>query len=259
MEIQKAFKLIVKGKPINFKDRVGERHVNNQGLGFEIIEYFNALNSTVKFDDGLVLYNTNYSRIKSKSVANPYHKSVYEVGYVGIGRYFTTIHSDIYRRWVNILRRCYSEKEQIKNKSYRGVTVCEEWKCFQNFAKWYEENFNPKSMQDWHIDKDILIKGSKSYSPEICCLVPQEINNLLILKDSKICVGVVKVKDKFRSTININGNQKHLGYFYTVEEAFQAYKIAKERHIKEVAEEWKDRISIRVYQALINYKVEITD
>ena len=43
------------------------------------------------------------------------------------------------------------------------------------------------------------------------------------------------------------------------EEAFLAYKQAKELHIKEVANKWKDQIDPRVYEALMNYTVEITD
>jgi hypothetical protein len=50
-----------------------------------------------------------------------------------------------------------------------------------------------------------------------------------------------------------------LGYYKTSEEAFNAYKKAKEAYIKEVAEEWRDSIDSRVYEALTNWVVEITD
>jgi oligoribonuclease (3'-5' exoribonuclease) len=42
-------------------------------------------------------------------------------------------------------------------------------------------------------------------------------------------------------------------------EAFLAYKHAKEAYIKELANKWKDQIDPRVYDALMNYQVEITD
>ena len=35
--------------------------------------------------------------------------------------------------------------------------------------------------------------------------------------------------------------------------------MAKERYIKEVADKWKGIIDDKVYNALYNYKVEITD
>lgn len=50
-----------------------------------------------------------------------------------------------------------------------------------------------------------------------------------------------------------------LGYFRTPEEAFQSYKIAKEEWIKEVANKWRDKLDVKVYEALCNYKIEIDD
>ena len=70
---------------------------------------------------------------------------------------------------------------------------------------------------------------------------------------------MVSVGKKFRSVISIKGVQKHLGYFKTYQEAFQAYKIAKELHIKQLAEKYKQCLKIEVYKSLINYQVEITD
>ena len=49
------------------------------------------------------------------------------------------------------------------------------------------------------------------------------------------------------------------GCFSDEIEAFKAYKTAKELHIKELAEKWKDQIDERAYNALMDYKVEITD
>ena len=51
----------------------------------------------------------------------------------------------------------------------------------------------------------------------------------------------------------------HLGYFSKPDEAFNAYKEAKEVYIKSLAEKWKDKIDPRVYEALMKYRVEITD
>jgi hypothetical protein len=57
----------------------------------------------------------------------------------------------------------------------------------------------------------------------------------------------------------IFSTQKFIGLYSTPEEAFQAYKTAKESNIKETAEKWKVKIEPRVYKALISYQVEITD
>ena len=51
----------------------------------------------------------------------------------------------------------------------------------------------------------------------------------------------------------------HLGFFDTIEEAFNTYKIEKEKYIKQIADEYKNRIPKKLYKAMYNYKVEITD
>lgn len=49
------------------------------------------------------------------------------------------------------------------------------------------------------------------------------------------------------------------GKFITVDQAFNCYKLNKELEFKRVADKWKDQIDPRVYEAMYNYKVEITD
>jgi hypothetical protein len=116
-------------------------------------------------------------------------------------------------------------------------------------------------MQGWHLDKDILVKGSKVYSPETCCFVPPDINYMFVRNsgDRKYPIGVTYKENAFRATLNKRDKSHHIGRFKTPEEAFQAYKTAKEKYIKEIADEWKDKISDSMYSFLINYQVEITD
>jgi hypothetical protein len=118
------------------------------------------------------------------------------------------------------------------------------------------------------LDKDILFKGNKIYSPETCCFVPNEINVLLCKNDSKrgkMPIGVYerKMVNGYKYVAYVNNTKKHfhLGTFDTPKEAFQAYKSAKEAYIKEMATQYyKDgKITERVYDALMKYEVEITD
>ena len=64
---------------------------------------------------------------------------------------------------------------------------------------------------------------------------------------------------KYEAYYNERRKRKYLGLHNTPEEAFQAYKAAKEAYIKEVAEKWKDKIDDKVYQSLLQWKIEITD
>jgi hypothetical protein len=53
--------------------------------------------------------------------------------------------------------------------------------------------------------------------------------------------------------------QIHIGVYTTIKEAFESYKRYKENHIKEMADYFKNQIPIKLYNAMYNYKVEITD
>lgn len=66
-------------------------------------------------------------------------------------------------------------------------------------------------------------------------------------------------KSCWTARINKFGKEKHLGSFPTQESAFEAYKQAKESYVKEVAEKWKGKIDDKAYQALLQWKIEITD
>ena len=148
-----------------------------------------------------------------------------------------------YNTWRKILERGYDKKFKDKYPTYKDVTVCEEWHNFQVFAKWCEENYNPNFMEGWAIDKDIIIKGNKIYSPETCAFVPAEVNNIVLKSKSirgDLPIGVSKIDKFFKAAIKKGErNSIHLGMYNTPE--------------------WKDKINPKVYEALYNYQVEITD
>ena len=94
--------------------------------------------------------------------------------------------------------------------------------------------------------------------------MPQEINNLIQNNSNRrgsLPIGVRKKGNKFEVFLSINRNMTYIGTFNTIEEAFAAYKQAKEKHVKEVAQKYFDegKITKRVYDALMRYEVEITD
>ena len=57
----------------------------------------------------------------------------------------------------------------------------------------------------------------------------------------------------------MNKKQNFLGHYNTPEEAFQAYKQFKENYIKQVADEYKELIPEKLYNAMYEYEVEIED
>ena len=248
-------------KEINRINREGLTFTSAQGQNFTIIEYIDCNNCTIKFEDGTVLKNTIYKNLKKGSITNPYYKKICGVGFIGEGKYKSKQSEKstlYYTTWINMIKRCYDEKYHKKQPTYKDVIVCEEWHNFQNFAKWFEENY----VEGFHLDKDILVKNNKIYSPETCCFIPREINNLFLLRKQergKYPIGVKKNFNKYEVVVSKYKKQYYIGLFETPEEAFQVYKEVKEKYIKELAEKWKELIPSIVYQALYNYKVEIVD
>lgn len=238
------------------ESRVGEVFENKRGEKAEIIEYTSSRKAIIKFEDGTIRSNIRYGDLKRGNFGNKNIPHYYSVGYSGYGCFNVGKDKLACDKWVRMLDRCYN------NQNYKDVTVCEEWHNFQNFAQWFYENYDPEHMKGWHLDKDILVKGNKIYSPETCCFVPVEINNLFTnMKNSSnnLPIGVLSKHGTFQAGMRKRGRTFHIGTFNTLQEAFKAYKLEKEKFVKEVADEWRGLISAKVYEALYNYKIEITD
>jgi hypothetical protein len=246
-------------------DRTSEVSLNKRGFEMIVEEYNGSGDMLVRFSESGNLVKTTYQSFKNGSVKNVYDKNIYGVGYFGEGEYKGRINgklSKVYNTWVQMIHRCYSEYLQKKQPAYIGCSVAEEWHNFQNFAKWYDENYYEIEVEMMCLDKDILVKGNKHYSPETCIFVPKAINNLFIRRSVKtLPIGVSKFRDKYQAYCHnpIDSKLQYLGVFDISEEAFNAYKSYKEQIIKEVAESYKSRIPVTLYDALTNYKVEITD
>ena len=170
--------------------------------------------------------------------------------------------SESYLRWHDMINRCYNDKFHERNPQYKGCTVCEEWLNYSNFKVWYDRNKIKGMSLD--LDKDILFKGNKEYSPATVVFVPHEINTLFVnckknRGDYPVGVHFDEKENKYRAGMSFMGERIRLGRFDSVESAFVRYKEYKEDFIKDIAEQYKDEIPDKVYQAMMNWVVEITD
>jgi hypothetical protein len=260
--------MIMGAKHVNLaKERIGITSKNKFGTEMELFEYINANDIWVKFENGETTHTTWDCFVRGE-VKNVFDKSVFGVGYIGEGIYkpnVDKIKTNEYQIWISMLSRCYDEEFKEKFPTYKNTKVVTKWHNFQNFAKWYSENYYEIEGERMNLDKDILFKGNKIYSPKTCVFVPQRINILFVKNDSirgELPIGVYfeKQTNKYRANCKIgNGKAKNLGRYNTPEEAFQVYKIFKEKYIKQVAEEYKSKIPEILYNALLNYVVEIID
>ena len=170
--------------------------------------------------------------------------------------------SESYLKWHDMINRCYNAKFHERQPQYRGCTVCEEWLNYSNFKVWYDQNKIAGMPLD--LDKDILFKGNKVYSPETCCFVPHAINTLFLngkknRGDLPLGVHFDKSKCKYRAEMSFMGEQIKLGWFDTAEAAFARYKKYKEDFIRDIAEQYKDILQHKAYEAMMNWKIEIDD
>ena len=135
-----------------------------------------------------------------------------------------------YSRWNSMLKRCYSKKYHCDRSTYIDCSVCDEWLTFSNFKKWM-------GLHDWkgkHLDKDILVKGNKVYSPEFCLFVDHAVNNFTTdhgsaRGDCMIGVHIHKQSGKFVAQCCNPFNKKGecLGYFDAELDAHLAWKNRK--------------------------------
>ena len=248
------------------KDCIGKICKSKSSGDFKILKYNNNRNVEVQFLKTGYEATVELVQVKRGSIKDPYSPSVCGVGILGT-KYPSTIngvHTKEYTLWCNMLVRCYSDSSKKRRPTYEGCEVGDNFKNYEYFYEWCHKQIG-FSNQDWHLDKDLLVKGNKVYSETTCVFLSNEINSLLnkrVASRGEYLIGVSWDKRgmAFMARANKNtGKSEYLGLFTTESEAFNAYKTAKEVFIKEQASKWKSQIDPRAYEALMKYTVEITD
>lgn len=223
----------------------------------KIIRYGGWEDIDVQFQDDFyyIKEHQTYSNFKKGEVKNPYDRTVFGVGYVGVGKYKTkengrfTIH---YQQWKNMLLRCYVKAE--RHHAYEDARVCEEWLNFQVFAKWYDEHYY-KIEESLQIDKDVKYPGNTIYSPQTCILIPQRINLMFTNKPNNrgLPNGIIIQGNSYIAKYN----HERLGKFDTVEEAYHYQTKKKKEVIVELANEYKNIMPEYVYDIVVGYEFDI--
>jgi len=276
-------KFMTRDKPNkNNHPRIGEINYNFYGSPMIIVDYRNSIDIDVCIINIMkngkinyyIVYNRSYDKFLKGCMKSPYDLSCCNTGYLGEG-YRPKDIPIIYRCWLQMINRSCSVNFKNLCNTYIKVTVDKRFHNFQNFIEWYYQNYYQFPNEMMSLDKDILIKNNKIYSPDTCIFVPQRINILFIKCDKvrgDLPIGVFYSNgcNKYISELRISipkTKNLFLGTFSNPEEAFYAYKEAKESYIKRVADyyyyekggqyipQYKDII----YPALYRYRVEITD
>ena len=230
----------------------------------KVVEYIKARDIIVEIqDEHKARVHTTYQMFEKRIVSNPFLISVCKIGYVGNA----TTREDgkskkSYNTWRQMLTRCYTEKSFKNNPTYSDCTVCNEWHCYETFETWYNENYYEVEKEYMCLDKDILIKRNRVYSPDTCIFTPASINSMFRKErssDNPFPTGVYKgyVKNTYKSICRVNGIDKITHGHKTEYDAFLSYKKSKEKALKDVADRYKEKIPCKLYEAIYNWEIEI--
>jgi hypothetical protein len=132
-----------------------------------------------------------------------------------------------YLRWKSMLKRCYKNNGGYKTRTYLNCTVCDEWLKFSSFKKWMET----KDWQGKEIDKDLISKGNRIYSPEFCVFVDRLTNSFIVNSEENDHTGAAihKKTSKFqvRCRNPFNGKREWLGIYHSESEAHEVWRKRK--------------------------------
>lgn len=243
--------------------KVGDRFESNNCGELVVIGYKDYLHVAVRFVNTGFETIANADHIRRGEVKDPMHPSIYDIGFIGIGKYPSGINgkkSNMYICWYHMLNRCYnSDYKDYPRYGGRGIIVDNFWHNFQNYAKWYQGNYK----EGFEIDKDLRQPDSKKYSQDTCEFIPKVLNTLLISCNThrgNYPVGVSFHKRYGKYLAQCRNTEKgsvYLGYFSSSEGAFGSYKTYKEAFIKEQAIKYYKAgdISEQVYNTLMEWTV----
>ena len=159
---------------------------------------------------------------------------------------------EAYKSWMAMLKRCHSKPWVEQYKSYDGVTVCEEWRSFMAFRKWWLENH----VDGWWLDKDLLT-DNRQYSPDNCIYIPRWLSVFYTDGNRVTRSNPTGVSNSAKSGVFLakcnnpkTGLGELLGEFSTQSEAHQAWKSKKIEHAMSLRESM-DSIDNRIYPRII--------
>lgn len=193
----------------------------------------------------------------------------YEQEYI---EYVNSARSKAMAAYGAISNRCKGEDNSASaHKCYDTAEMCQEWKDNPKlFIKQFLQLYYQVPGESMAVDKDLFGNGSKIYSPETICILPQGINTLLAnckkhYKDGETPDNVLPLGVRYNSKINkYYGQITYFGtediidlpYRDTIDEAFADYKKFKECDIAVTVSKYRDKIPEYIYEKLLTVQVE---
>ena len=165
----------------------------------------------------------------------------------------TLTQTQAYMIWYNMRNRCTDLKE---HPAYEGCAMCEEWQLDRQACyNWVFKNYYKVGNEQMDIDKDILVKGNRVYSPSTCCFVPHSIN----MEFTAPFMFPPYQQDESTGMWYIRTPRNESFKGATIDDAIASYIPHREAELKAIADKYKGKIPQKVYDAIVNWKLTIDD
>ena len=189
--------------------------------------------------------------------ANKWKRTVFGIGYLGCSDAEANRDNYIYSKWANMMQRCYDEETHKQKPYYAPCNAEIEWLNFSNYREWHKENMMGDRKVD--LDKDVLIQGNNVYGSETCTLIPHFTNTIFEERGADTNIVLNNDTGKYDVTMSVLGKREEVGTFDTEKEAKQGFIEYKQDYIRNYAKKCKGKVPYKTYEAMMNWKVVITD
>lgn len=153
--------------------------------------------------------------------------------------------------WSNLNTRCYGITPN--NQSYSLIS--NGFPDYNTFVTWCQSQYGYMKQEEsgrfWELDKDIKYHNNKVYSEDSCIFVPHEVNSLFCATDKSrgmLPLGVSEHKraydTAYRMRCCMNKSTKEDKVYETVQDAHQAWQLAKITRLEEVASKYEDHTNL---------------
>ena len=242
--------------------QIGDIRTSRVCGDYEILTINKSDDVSIRFvDNPEHTHVVRLSHAVNGDVNDPFKPMVAGHGYMGVGEYTSILEGrqqcKEYDIWSNMLKRCYTESGT--------TTVCKEWLNYQVFAKWYNGELN--RVEEGYLVYNLIDTDATEYNPRTTTLIPTPIYMQLKRRTKYKSIhglptGVTHQVDRnnrptgrYSANLGIKYKRIRLGTFYSVEDAARAYREAKEKHVRELAHEYKSKLTPCVFEALMRWTV----
>lgn len=239
---------------------IGKQLVSKYGENYTIISVESCGEVVIKYEDGTIV-STRSVNTRNGNTPNPNRPNTCGLGFTGIGNFTISENgkkTDAYVKWQSMFSRVYGIR-RLSNKCYTSCLISPTWFNFQNFAKWFQHNseYNQGYNEVLCLDKDLLNIGNTEYSPEKCCLIPEDINIAITL-----VTGFYYDKSRLKFVTKLTRNNleskigNFLGRYETESECLDEYSVEKDKYVLFLANKYKEFLRPDVYNALSEFNTK---